>query len=82
MAFKIVAVVDSFREKKYYIKKVHKILFLRIATFVRKFTFPLPRKMVFISKSDAKRFISLLWILVTKWILFSGTKRKRRTWSQ
>ena len=60
MSFKIVAIVDPYRIKKYYIQIVHKILFLHFSTFIREFAFPLSRKMSFLSKSDAKRFISLM----------------------
>ncbi|MDR3609274.1 MAG: hypothetical protein P4L27_01765 [Ignavibacteriaceae bacterium] len=58
MAFRIVTILSSFGETRYYLQKRYKILFIPIWLTVRNFKFPFVRKLTFLSKSEAKKFVS------------------------
>jgi hypothetical protein len=58
MAFRIVGLLNVFGEDRFFIQKRYKFLFFRIWITVRNYKFPIPHKLYFQSKRDAKEFMS------------------------
>ena len=58
MAYRIVSLLNVCGENKFFIQKRYKFLFFRIWITLRDFRFPFPHKLYFLSKMDAKEFIS------------------------
>jgi hypothetical protein len=58
MAYRIVSMLNVCGENKYLIQKRYKFFIFRIWITVRDYKFPFPQKLYFLSKQDAKVFIS------------------------